>query len=233
MKRKESPSVPRYTQVYGVITADLVESRRLTNRALVQRRLLSLIHSLNSEFRRGLVGPFMVTLGDEIQGMLKDLSDLPNAVIRVHEVFHSREITVGVGIGNIATPVAKRVTEMDGPAFVNSRIAVELAKKEGLEVVVRSGIGRVDDTLNAVYGLLGGIQAGWTDAQWERFNLYRRLGTIDRVARKLKVSKQSISKSLRNTLWYRILDVEERLPSMFGELQSDAQWIRPGVGSGG
>jgi len=60
------------------------------------------------------------------------------------------------------------------------------------------------------------------------FNLYRRLGTIDRVAKKLKVSKQSISKSLRNTLWHRILDIEERLPSVFGELQSDAQWLRSG-----
>lgn len=233
MKRKESPSASRHPQVYGVITADLVESRRLTDRALVQRRLLNLIHSLNLGFRRGLVGPFMVTLGDEIQGMLKDLSAVPNAVTRIHEVFHPREITVGVGIGALATPLAKRVTEMDGPAFVNSRIAVELAKKEGLEVVVRSGVGRIDDTLNAVYGLLGGIQVGWTDAQWERFNLYRRLGTIDRVAKKLKVSKQSISKSLRNTLWHRILDIEERLPSMFGELQSDAQWLRPGERLGG
>jgi len=160
--------------------------------------------------------------------MLKDLSAVPDAVTRVHEVFHPREITIGVGIGTLATPLAKRVTEMDGPAFVNSRIAVELAKKEGLEVVVRSGVGRVDDTLNAIYSLLGGIQVGWTDAQWERFNLYRRLGTIDRVAKKLKVSKQSISKSLRNTLWHRILDIEERLPSVFGELQSDAQWLRSG-----
>src|SRR3989304_3445046 len=118
------------------------------------------------------------SLGDEIQGMLKDLSAVPDAVTRVHEVFHPREITIGVGIGTLATPLAKRVTEMDGPAFVNSRIAVELAKKEGLEVVVRSGVGRVDDTLNAIYSLLGGIQVGWTDAQWDRFNLYRRLGTI-------------------------------------------------------
>jgi len=90
MKRLESSSTPRRAQVYGVITADLVESRRLTNRALVQRQLLNLVRSLNAEFRRGLVGPFMVTLGDEIQGMLKDLSDVPNAVMRIHEVFHPR-----------------------------------------------------------------------------------------------------------------------------------------------
>ena len=50
MKRLESSSTPRRAQVYGVITADLVESRRLTNRALVQRQLLNLVHG--SSFSR-------------------------------------------------------------------------------------------------------------------------------------------------------------------------------------
>ena len=49
------------------------------------RRLLNLVRSLNGEFSRGLGEPFMVALGDEIQGMLKDLSRVPNA-IRIHEV---------------------------------------------------------------------------------------------------------------------------------------------------
>jgi predicted DNA-binding protein YlxM (UPF0122 family) len=165
----------------------------------------------------------MVTLGDEIQGMLQDLSAIPAAVTRIHEVFHPREITVGIGIGPAATRLAERVTEMDGPVFVNSRIALESGKKGKLEVVVRSGVDRVDDPLNALYVLLGGIKLGWTDAQWERFNLYRRLGTLDEVARRLKVSKQAISKSLRNTLWSRVIAVEERLPLLFREIQLSTQ----------
>jgi len=160
----------------------------------------------------------MVTLGDEIQGLLQDVAAAPGAVSKIHTVFHPSEISVGIGTGPIATKVSRRVTEMDGPAFAGSRAAVEAAKKDGVEVVVRTGDPFADATLNALYLLLGGIKAGWTRPQWERFNLYAELRTVDKVAQRLGVSKQSVSKSLRNTLWTRVLRVEEQLPEVFSTL---------------
>lgn len=202
---------------FAVVTADLVGSRQLADRAEAQRRLSHLVKHLNRTMRKHLAVPFMITLGDEVQGLFGDITRVSEAVIRIHEIFHPKEITVGIGVGTLATRLARRVTEMDGPAFIRSRSAVELAKKKRREVIVETG-DRQDAAVNAVYALLGGLMVGWTVVQWQRFNLYRRLGTDEAVARQLGVARQSVSKSLRNTLRERILEIEAQLPGIFASI---------------
>lgn len=211
-------------RVYGVITADLVRSRRIGNRARAQDRLFRVNRSLNAAFKNELIAPFMVTLGDEVQGVIKGFSEAGAVVLDIHRFFHPKEVTVGIGLGEITTRVSRKVTEMDGPAFVNSREAVEAAKKDNQEVMVRTGREEVDTILNSIYALLGGIKAGWTEKQWQRINLYRQLETVERVGRRLGVSKQAISGSIRNTLWHRVLSVEAEMPRIYEVLV--------GVGSG-
>lgn len=207
---------------YAVVNADLVLSRHLTDRVAVQRRLMKLAHTLNSSFKSKLAAPFMITLGDEIQGLLKESGDFPAIVSKVHGVFRPESVTIGVGIGGIATHLSPRVTEMDGPAFVRAREAVEVAKKKNYEVVIMSGSQPVDDIFNTIYALLGGIQRSWTTKQWERVNLYRELESIELVANKTGVTKQAISADLKHTLWDRIIEVETRLPAIFSYLASAA-----------
>lgn len=124
---------------FAVVTADLVGSRQLADRAEAQRRLSHLVKHLNRTMRKHLAVPFMITLGDEVQGLFGDITRVSEAVIRIHEIFHPKEITVGIGVGTLATRLARRVTEMDGPAFIRSRSAVELAKKKRREVIVETG----------------------------------------------------------------------------------------------
>jgi hypothetical protein len=57
-----------------------------------------------------------------------------------------------------------------------------------------------------------------------RANLYRRLGKIEKVAKHLGVSKQSVSKSLKNTLVMRVHEVEDSLPELFAEVPTT---VRP------
>lgn len=146
------------------------------------------------------------------------MTKAPQAVQRIHDKFHPSEISIGIGVGRVATKLTRRVTIMDGPAFVNSRKAIDYAKKRELEVVVRSDREQLDVVINAIYMLIGAIKSRWTKTQWERINLYREQGTVESVADNLGVAKQSISKSLRNTHWTRVLAVEKDLPEIFETL---------------
>lgn len=211
------------SNTYAVITADLVLSRHLTQRAFAQEKLSELVSALNSKLRSELASRFMITLGDEIQGMLSHPRSVPSAITLIHKFFHPTAITVGVGIGGLSTKLVPKVVEMDGPVFVNARKAVEEAKKQKVEVMIRTGIAHVDGALGSIYSLLCGIQSRWTQKQWERVNLYRDLESIELVARRAKVTKQAISADLRITLWDRVLWVESQLPGAFEFLLSKAE----------
>lgn len=199
---------------YAAVTADLVMSRGLVDRRGVQRRLANLVETLNAEFGKDLAAGFMITLGDEIQGLLREPDRFPPVVAAIHAAFRPDAITVGVGVGGVATELAARVTEMDGPVFVNARRAVETGKDKSLEVVVFSGNEQADVILNTIYGMIGGIQSRWRQKQWERVNLYRKHRSLEKVAREAGVTKQAISLDLRLTLWDRVLAAEERLPGI-------------------
>ncbi len=218
---------PTQTRLYAAVNADLALSRRLTDRRSVQRRLLGLATHLNAEFAPDLAAHFMITLGDEIQGLLSDPTRFPAIVSRIHAEFRPQAITIGGGIGEVATRLSPRVTEMDGSAFVNARTAVERAKKKRLEVVVVSGEPDLDENVNTIYALMTGIQARWTLKQWERVNLYRKFQSIELVARKAGVTKQAVSADLKHTLWDRILEAEALLPGILARSARHAQKTRP------
>src|SRR5438309_2280913 len=152
--------------------------------------------------------------GDETQGLLREPVRFPPVISTIHTAFRPDAITVGVGLGGVATELTTRVTEMDGPVFVSARRAVETGKSKKLEVVVVSGSDHVDAVLNTIYGFIGGVQSRWKLKQWERVNLYRKHRSLEKVAREAGVTKQAISLDLRFTLWDRVLAAEAQLPEI-------------------
>ncbi len=223
-----SPSGTESGHLYAVVTADLVHSRALSERGEWQRRLRALVERLNDRHADDLAAPFMITLGDEIQGLVRDPTGFPQVVTAIHSAIRPDMIAVGVGIGTVATELRVRVTEMDGPAFVRARQAVESGKAAGREVVVVSGLPLADAVLNALYALMGGVQRRWTDKQWERVNLYRTHRSLEKVADIVGVSKQAISRDLRLTLWDRVLEVEDRLPQIVASVLGLPEGPAPG-----
>ena len=211
---KGPPGTEAPEHQYAVVTADLVMSRGLADRRGTQRRLVQLVDTLNTEFGKDLAAPFMITLGDEIQGLLREPVRFPPVISTIHTAFRPDAITVGVGLGGVATELTTRVTEMDGPVFVSARRAVETGKSKKLEVVVVSGSDQVDAVLNTIYGFIGGVQSRWKLKQWERVNLYRKHRSLEKVAREAGVTKQAISLDLRFTLWDRVLVAEAQLPEI-------------------
>jgi hypothetical protein len=71
------------------------------------------------------VVPFSRTIGDEVQGVLADPAALAEAVRRVavDSGWH-----IGIGVGEVETPLPKTTTEGRGQAFYTAREAVETAK---------------------------------------------------------------------------------------------------------
>lgn len=118
--------------LFSVINIDIVGSRKLKNRQVIQESLKSYIQKLNIEFKDILVAPISITLGDEWQIVLKN----PNKsyyVINIFQKFLKKKninIYAGVGIGEISTNIYEDTASMDGECFIKAREALNIVKNK-------------------------------------------------------------------------------------------------------
>ena len=87
----------------------MVRSRDLPppRRRLLQRRFSTLIASLNRDYRKALASRFIITLGDEFQGVLNSAGSIPDLIWHLEQDFPERQLRVGIGFGALDTPLQK------------------------------------------------------------------------------------------------------------------------------
>lgn len=181
---------------YIAVIADMVRSRDLPppRRRLLQKRFSRLIANLNRDYRKVLASRFIITLGDEFQGVLNSAGSIPDLIWHLEQDFPERELRVGIGLGTLDTPLQKYAINMDGPVLHLARAAIDHAKKTKSLGGIFRGFGGLDDILNGVAGLLWFQRSRWTPAQRNIAGLLRKGMSQTQVAKKLRVSKQVVSR---------------------------------------
>jgi len=100
---------------------------------------------------------------------------------------------------------------MDGPAFHKSREALEEAKKEKVEMIIKSYNKGKDYLLNTIIHLILHIRRKWTRRQTQIINYLETNvnATQTQAAKHFNVSKQAISKTVKTTTWKEINKAEK------------------------
>ena len=129
--------------IYSVINMDIVHSRKIKNRIEVQNIIKNYLKSLSKKYEDKLLTPITITLGDEWQIVLKDISKSYTIITEINEFLSDYDIKTysGIGIGSISTEVYSNSSNMDGEAFINARNAINIAKKSG--DTIKSKVNRV------------------------------------------------------------------------------------------
>src|SRR5690349_3837156 len=102
----------------AVLTVD----QRGSSRAAAPDRVPDVLAGLA---RLGVAPPFERTAGDEFQGVVADPAVLAAAVERL---LRDDAWSIGIGIGEVDTPLPESTRAGRGPAFVHAREAVTAAK---------------------------------------------------------------------------------------------------------
>ena len=169
----------------AVLVGDLHASKKIDRdeRARLQDRLRETLRALEELLRQdGLVpgapAPLATRLaltgGDEFQGVFREPAAAVLVVREVSERLHPHRVRFGLGRGPLATRLADHPAEMDGPAFHRARAAIEEAKT-GRVLLVAAGFGDPwDETLTALFRLVGTVRERWTDRQLEYVRAVRR-----------------------------------------------------------
>lgn len=124
--------------VYITMIFDIKDSRHLANRYEVQLKLIEAIKKCNHTFQDMIASDFLITVGDEWEGLLKPESEY-RQVIRFFQDNLPEDISfyTGIGIGDIyINDFELTVNQLDGPSFYMARDALKLAKKRNYKTVL-------------------------------------------------------------------------------------------------
>lgn len=199
--------------VYAAVTVDIVSSTQVyeaTGQPL-RPTLLKVTSAINERFGTCLAVPFGITLGDEFQGLVKEPAVCPRIIHHLRLLLHPLKCRVGVGMGEIASPLAASTSEMEGPAFSRSRAALEKARNTNRHTVYDSGIEALDVAANTISQLIDLTQSEWTSKQWMAVRAYAIHGNLARAGEELGISPQGVDRRLGATHWREVAEAVESL----------------------
>ncbi|MEW6073113.1 MAG: SatD family protein [Planctomycetota bacterium] len=194
---------------YVALIGDVVSSRRQEDRARFQSHLLDWTRELSEELGPArLAAPLVLTAGDECQALFRK----PGWIVHVVQELTDRlfgsagfpPLVFGVGRGTITTgPLpappeqASNPALLDGSCFHAAREALREARSR--RVWVRFlGFGRErDQTLNALFDLMGAVRARWTAKQGACSYQSRLHDTQKEVALLRGIRPSVVSESLK------------------------------------
>lgn len=162
-------------QYIGII-ADVVGSRNLSlsDRGALQKEVDNMLKSWNVEYKEHIASDFLITVGDEFQGLLNNSNPIINILWNLSRPTMKAKFRVGIGRGELRTEQRDEAIGMDGPVWYSARDAITRAKARKALGGVFDGFGDEEDQiLNGIARLLEHMRSGFTRTQWETVNALR------------------------------------------------------------
>lgn len=122
---------------YITMVCDIKSSKTIKDREQLQFKIIEMLKETNKLFHTEIASPFIITLGDEWQGLLHEKADYEKYIDYFKGCLKEVEFYCGIGIGEISIHNYElTVNQLDGPAFYMARKAIGLAKANKYSLVL-------------------------------------------------------------------------------------------------
>lgn len=195
---------------YSVITADVVNSRKVDKFRLTRDRYLNKISKLHLD-QDLVLSPYAVTAWDEFQVILKKIEYTSKAILDLRRLFSPLQLWIAVGVGTVSeaykTPINRYA---GGQAFERAREAAERLKsgssKYRILTSFETGNSAFDTIANLIYQLQDTLIEGITEKQWSAINAQIEAGRLDLAAKRLDLDISTVSRNLKRGHYWQLLD---------------------------
>jgi SatD family protein len=197
-----------------MLAAITIDQRK--SRGDVENRAEIWAAELNERFQSELTLPFALTVGDEIQGLLAAPHPIVEILLRGAR---ERLWWLGLGIGDVETPLQQTAARSRGPAFYNAREAVEVAKRSHHGFAVRAEDADIAADLQTVLELVAFLirRRGHDPKRWQAVELAGRGKSTVEIGKALGITQQAASKRLRNAGFYEEMEGRQLAERLLGE----------------
>ena len=194
--------------IYYAIIGDVKDSRTLPNRNDVQEKLKKVLLDINRIYNKDIAADFLITLGDEFQGLMLKSNNIIKIVKHIQRELHPIQIRFGIGIGEISTKINKKAAiGADGPAFYAARNVItmihELEKKIKIQapdiqisLYTEKNIFEIKE-INILLSLIKAIEDSWTEKQ--RYTVWDMMinhGSQNECALRMNTSQSTVARRL-------------------------------------
>ncbi len=180
---------------YFAVIGDIIGSRKVDDRAGLQRQLNAGLADVNRQYANQIASEYLLTIGDEFQGLLRTSEDLDRILASLRVAVHPVDLRFGIGVGGLVTPLREQAIGMDGPCFQRARAAIERAKERSTQIEVECGETHPGFE---IYSLLySGMRRSWTERQRQIVDLSMSGMEGVEIARLLEISQPAVSQHLR------------------------------------
>ena len=194
--------------MYIALIGDIIESKKIQDRAQVQQQLLRLMKELNWQYQDYLISPFTVTTGDEFQALFSPNSYMFQIIDQLSVAFSPYEIRFGIGVGEMVTEINKEQSiGSDGPAYWLAREAINHIHDKndyGINhISVFLANEEVSWTVNAMLAACSFVQSKWTEVQYDVLkqllteNIYDETFSHKEIARSLGITPSAFNKRIK------------------------------------
>ena len=194
--------------MYIALIGDIIESKKIQDRAQVQQQLLRLMKELNWQYQDYLISPFTVTTGDEFQALFSPNSYMFQIIDQLSVAFSPYEIRFGIGVGEMVTEINKEQSiGSDGPAYWLAREAINHIHDKNDYGINHISVFLADEdvtwTVNAMLAACSFIQSKWTEVQYDVLkqllaaNIYDETFSHKEMARSLSITPSAFNKRIK------------------------------------
>ncbi len=217
--------MPKENQNYVALIGDLVGSRALTpkERAEVQKRFKAVLEKINKDFSSEITSLFLITAGDETQGILKRPDCCYEILRQIQMDLAPTEVVFGLGIGTLATDIGEYAVGADGPAFHFARQALDEAKEERKaygksilrEVRLLSDMSLLNTVVDALFLAVSVLKSRWTEKQAKVLKLLEQHKSPTEIAEFLTIPGSNISRTIENSQYREYESLVKSLEFVF------------------
>lgn len=218
---------------YIAIIGDIKMSKSIIERGKLQKHVINILKTVNEKYAPSIASKFLITLGDEFQGLLSSGVHLMDIIQFIKTEVQPFEIRFGIGVGTITTAInPDAAIGADGPAYYMARECIDNMKMaEGTKGRVCGNVQiRIDSSnhlqelsLNTIFNLMHCIEHDWTIKQKEiaYYALSHREKQTD-IAKQFNVSQAYIQQVFSKTHFYAYKDAYDSVNTNLKEvLQHD------------
>lgn len=197
--------------MYCAIIGDIVDSKKIKERDIVQSKLNEILEETNLKYTNDIEAKFLITIGDEFQGLLNNPSNLFNIINDIQFKFLPYKLRIGIGIGDMSTNIIKKhAIGSDGPAYYAARECIDEIKsnknkyEKPYEYIKIKQYDLEENPsymlLNSTLSLLGYLSKDWTMKQSEviKYMYFDDLSQRE-IGKKLDLEQSSVQRRITSS----------------------------------